>query len=211
MANADERHRLAQTRLSENVRARLAALILALPNPTEQAAMDAYVRAAVPIVGGGQRLAATLALSYMRDVTAARAGSVARATEGVLVTAESPVARSPILRVWGALADGVALAEALDMGGSYAGALASGDLQIAERSGLTEGARASGREITGWRKQLSFSACKWCRKVGAERVYNSAETVPFHDRDHCGVAPILAEETETIATGYRVLRRSAVR
>ena len=167
--------------------------------------MEIYVRAAVPIVGGGQQAAARLALAYMGQVAPGRGASLERATRGVLVTAESPVARSPILRVWGALAEGVELPDALAQGGSYAGALASGDLQVAERSGLTEGARATGREITGWRKQLSADPCPWCVKVGAERVYNSAESVPFHERDSCGVSPVLEEETIRIATGYRVL------
>lgn len=207
MSAVDIAHRAAQVGLRERVGSGLGALLANLPEPESQAAMEAYSRAALPLVAGGQRSAAMLALAYMERVAPGRGASLERALRGVQVDAEAPVVRSPVLRLWGLLADGADPSEATAASASYADALASGDLQVAERSGLMEGASASGREVIGWRKQLAGSACEWCRLVGFERVYNSAETVPFHDRDSCGVAPVLGAESERRAGVGTVLRR----
>lgn len=189
-------HRVAQQRLAHVVRDSLARLVYALPDVDEQAAMDAYTPAAVSIVTGGQRQSATFAFAYMRALIPPARGRAAptieRALIGRLVTVDSPVARSPVLRMWARIAEGEERAVARQAAASYANALASGDLQAAQRGGLEEAARATGKR-TRWRKHLNPASCEWCRKVGGERTYASPDKVPFHERDECSVAPVVEE------------------
>ena len=194
MAVRAETHRRVQRRLDEVTGAKLAAIIAALPDPTTQEGMNAYNVAAAKLVAGGQHRSARLALAYMASRRAfVEAPDVARALAPVLVTRESPVTRSPILRIMGLAAEGVAIALAVEQAGAYASSLVSNDLQVAERAGLDEGARASGEEIVGWRKSLAANACGWCRSA-SHRVYSDADRVPFHENDHCSVEPVFAGE-----------------
>lgn len=197
---ADRAHRLAQQRLSDAVERRLAALLLALPDPREQRAMDAYNAVAAPTVAGGQRQAAQLAIGYLAAVAPpTKAASLDRALDGVLVNAASAVARSPVLRLWSLLDDGLDEREAREAAGSYAGGLATNDLKVAQYGGLEEGARVSGGRVRGWRKEVHPGCCEWCRVVSGEsvgrvKVYKRADTVSFHDRDRCSAAPVLRGE-----------------
>jgi hypothetical protein len=195
VADLDRRHRLAQQALGERVGQTLAKVIVELPEPLEQEAMERYLARAVPVVAGGQRRAAALGIAYLRELSPPARGklppTVDRALSGQLVTADSPVATSPVLRLWGRVNEGDSLGVAQAAAASYAGALAIGDLQVAQRLGLEEGARAAEREVTGWAKELSGDACDWCQEI-AGQVYRSADAVPFHDRDRCAVAPAFA-------------------
>lgn len=194
MAARDRAHRDAQARLADLVETRLGAILDALEAPMEQSGFDAYSRAATLTVAGGQRQAAQLAIAYVaRGAPLVRPPSAVRAIEPVRVTAESPVTRSPMLRLWGQVAEGVAFADALASSRGFAAELASRDMLVAQRAGLDEGASASGRQIVGWRKELSGSACDWCQMV-AEGSYGSADAVPFHEHDLCSVSPIYEGE-----------------
>lgn len=201
MSRADHLHRTAQERLAAETSRRLAALIAAIPEPGEQAAMDAYAPAAARLVAGGQHKAATLGMAYVGRLAPRAPGkpppTVERALADVLVSQDSPVARSPVLRMWKRLGEGVAPEEAKREAASYAEELGSNDLQVAERGGLREAANASGRKVKGWRKVLSSNPCEWCRAIagtegssGQLGRYHQADSVPFHERDHCGVAPV---------------------
>jgi hypothetical protein len=195
----DRKHRRAQERLARETARRLSALIVALPDPEADDALELYGPQAARVVGGGQERSASFAIAYVsKNAPRARGkspASVQRALTDVLVTEESPVARSPVLRLKSSLADGTELSIAQQEAASYAEALSSGDLQAAERGGLSEAARASGRRIHGWRKVLSSSPCEWCSRVASTTGrYKSPETVPFHERDRCGVAPVFESE-----------------
>lgn len=156
--------------------------------------MDAYNRAAAPVVAGGQHRAAQLAVAYIATQAQPRSTpALGVALRDLIVTRASPVTRSPILRLWSLIDDGHAVAEAQGAAGSYAEALASNDLQVAERAGLNEGARVAGERVVGWRKALDPGCCAWCQRL-AVGTYRSAESVPFHERDRCSVAPILKGE-----------------
>lgn len=189
----DRRHRQAQHRLAQAVSSALGAVLVSLEEPESQEAMDRYSSEALLIVGGGQRKAAGFALAYVAGLSRPSGRglppSVERALEGKAVGSESPVVRSPVLHLWGRLAEGEELPLARQSAASYAGGLASGDLQTAERGGLEEGARAGERPLKGWSKELSAGACEWCREV-ARQVYRSSDSVPFHQRDRCAVAPV---------------------
>lgn len=191
---ADRAHRLAQQRLATTVGARLDAMIRALPDPMAQSSMDAYNRAAAKLVAGAQRRSAQLSIAYLGTIVPPRRPpSPDAAIEDVRVTQESPVTRSPILRVWGLVTAGTALVAALENAGAYASTLSSNDLAVAERGGLGEAADASGERIVGWRKELSDDACDWCQGI-ADQLFSGADLVPFHPNDACSVAPVLEGE-----------------
>jgi hypothetical protein len=194
---ADRAHRLAQKRLDELTGRTLAQLLASLRNPVEQVAMDTYNVAATRVVGGAQRRSAQLSFVYVGALMPQqRAPSMRRALAGVVVTRDSPVTRSPVLRLWREVGRGVELALAVQTASAYAATLASNDLQAAQQSGLAEAGSASGQKIVGWRKELADDACEWCQMVGAERIYSSADSVPFHANDECAVAPVFADEGE---------------
>jgi hypothetical protein len=176
-------------------------MLLGLQDPGTDEAATAYATAAARYVGGGQRRSAQLAIGYLNVLSPPPAGaqpaSVDRALHGTLVGLDSPVATSPLLRLLARLADGDEELVARQAAGSYAGALATGDMQAAQRGGLAEGARVGGRKVRGWRKELSADPCEWCINIasGGGR-YRHPDTVPFHQRDHCGVAPVFADQEE---------------
>lgn len=200
-ARADQQHRLAQRKLDEQVGAKLGAILRALDDPLTQAAFDAYSAAAATTVAGGQRRSAQLAFAYVGAIARVpkpkRPPSVAKALAGgVLVTRQSPVTRSPMLRVWGMVGAGSLVEDAIANAALYAATLASTELMVAERGGLDEAAAASGARIVGWRKELSDNACEWCQTVAGDTTYGSADSVPFHANDECSVAPVFADEGE---------------
>lgn len=202
-ARTDAQHRIAQNRLDAQVGRQLGAILQAIPDPLTQAAFDTYAVAAAKTVAGGQRRSAELSFAYVgqlakRPTAAAtkptRAPVVARALKGVLVTRDSPVARSPMLRIWGMAATGSPLESAIANAAAYAATLASNDLAVAERGGLDEAAAASGERIVGWRKDPDGDACDWCYAVAGDTLYGAAESVPFHANDRCGISPVFADE-----------------
>jgi hypothetical protein len=175
------------------------ALLIRLPDPSSEAAFTLYEREATRLVGGAQRRSATFAMAYLAGLSPLsprrEPPTLARALEGVAVNAASPVARSPVLRLLARLHEGDEELLARRVAGSYAGELGTGDLHAAQRGGLDEAARAGDRVIRGWRKELSPEPCAWCVTIasGGGR-YPRADTVPFHARDHCSVAPVFADE-----------------
>jgi hypothetical protein len=175
----------------------LMGVLAGLQDPDTELAQATYAAVAARLVGGMQRRSATFAITYLAQLSPPAPGTVAsldRALDGALVTAGSPVATSPVLRLLARLSEGDDEPVARQAAGSYAGALATGDLQAAQRGGLEEGARAGGRRVRGWRKELAPGACEWCVMIasGGGR-YRQPDTVPFHQRDHCGVAPVFAD------------------
>ena len=199
MAAQDRRHRFVQERLQDALQTALMGLLLRLPDPSTEQAFERYAREALRLVGGAQHRSAMFAMAYVAQMSPLRDTGTPptpeRALDGKLVTAVSPVTRSPVLRLLARLKDGEEELLARQSAGSYAGELGSGDLHAAERGGLDEAARAGARRITGWRKELSVDPCPWCVTIaqGGGR-YRRAETVPFHPRDRCGVAPVFADE-----------------
>lgn len=174
-------------------------LLVRLPDPSTDAAFELYAREAARLVGGAQRRSATFAMAYVAQLSPPSSvlepPSPERALAGVAVTTSSPVARSPVLRLLARLKEGDAEPLARQAAGSYAGELGTGDLHAATRGGLDEGARAGTRQIRGWRKELGPEPCPWCVTIasGGGR-YHRADTVPFHPRDHCSVAPVFADD-----------------
>ena len=174
-------------------------LLLRLPEPSSETAFAFYGQHAARLVGGAQRRSATFAMAYVAQLSPpsplVAPPNTARALAGVAVDADSPVTRSPVLRLLARLKDGDDELIARQAAGSYAGELGMGDLKSAEYGGLDEAARAGTRRIVGWRKELAPTACDWCRTIAAGGGrYRRADTVPRHGRDKCTAAPVFADE-----------------
>jgi len=193
----DERHRLAQRLLSAQVDRALAGLVDQLDTLSE-AELAAYHDAAYPIVAGGQRQAATYGAGYGLELTRQPgvqptalelAGALQRS--GVMVTPESRSLVAPVLRTRRLVNEGATLGEAKQQAATYAAELASGDLNAAQRVGIDEGAAAGGADVAGYRKETGGDACDWCRGVADDRLYSSADSVPFHAHDRCSVSVVL--------------------
>jgi hypothetical protein len=203
----DRRHLERQQVVQGGLDAALGRVLAVLPLGEEAPDPVSYYGAqALPLVQASQRQALTLAAGYA--ASAARLvrierGQAAAAIVGpldlgaalvpVLATPASATVRSPALRLLARIGEGVAEAEARSTAAGYASQLAGGDLQVAQRAGLSAGADASGARIVGWRKQPSGGACAWCQTVASSQ-YHDAEAVPFHAGDRCTVAPVYADE-----------------
>lgn len=190
MARADLDHHRAQQRLQQLTRAAVNALLLRITLDRSEQVRDAYALQNSRLIAGGQHQAVMFAFAYIAAYAAPQTPpEPARALDGRLVTPETPSALVGLLRLWALLDQDTPEFEARQAAGSYAGGLASGDVLSAQRGGLDEAARVSGRRVR-WRKQLSPDACEWCRTIAAGGArYHAADTVPFHLRDRCTVAP----------------------
>jgi hypothetical protein len=199
-----ERHLQRQQVIQRGLADALGLVLARLPLGAEAPdPVTSYGTAALPLVQGSQRQALALAAAYATSAARVRriergqaAGPVvtrsidlAAALAPVLATASSASVRSPALRLLGKLAEDVPEAEARATAAGYADQLALGDLQTAQRAGLTAGAEASGARVVGWRKQPSADACPWCRERAGQQ-YAKADSVPFHSGDRCSVAPV---------------------
>jgi hypothetical protein len=190
----DQRHRRRQAELAQRVAARLGLYVGNLET-LDETELAAYGAAAYPVVAGGQARAASLAAGYGVALARRRPEAIdvsgALEASGVLVAPDSRSLVAPVLRARLLVSEGQSKAAALAAAASYAHALSSNDLQAAQRVGLDEGVSAVGARVAGYQKELSPDACEWCQ-LTAERTYSSADSVPFHDRDACSVAPVLA-------------------
>jgi hypothetical protein len=202
----DRRYRERQNALAGGVARVLSSSLAAMPDLGEES-LGQYVSRAHPTVAGGQKAAADGAAGYVtalvRPTDRARRAELdtsdALRRSGVLVTPESRSLVAPVLRARRLVAEGEAVAVAIDAAQSYAGALASLDLQAAQRVGLDAGAAASDAEIEGWEKDVGGDACDWCQAI-AGNTYDDPEAVPFHENDRCSVVPIIAGESRSTYT-----------
>ena len=193
----DRSHRARQLVLRQQTGNQLGRLLASLPS-FDQAGVEAYHEPALVAVTAGQRAAATTAAGYAGlrvprprprrpvDVDAALARS------GLLVTPDSPSVVAPAVHGMALVSQGLTFAAALQAAQSMAYALSSMDMQSALGVGLEEGTSAAGGRITGYRKELSPDACAMCQESDGV-IYESADDVPFHERDTCSVAPVYGE------------------
>lgn len=167
------------------------ALVLGLEAVDDPAA-EVYAARHARLVAAGQLTAVRLAGAFLgrlwQAVPPRGYPDPARVLGGALVGADTPSATSPILRARRELAAGSAWESALATAATYAGTLALGDLQTASRLGLDAGAEAHGRRNVRWRKDPSGDACEWCQTVAGD-TYATADAVPFHTGDRCGIVP----------------------
>lgn len=158
----------------------VADLVLAAPIAPDPEVLAAYATAVVRTVAGGQRGAGQLAVSFIGAyVPPVVRVDLDRALLGLLVRPGDPVASAGLELLSSLIADGVREAEAREAAAAHASGLAQSQLNAANRAGLDEAVRASGREPRGWRLEASDGACEWCQFIaGTGERYLSAASVP---------------------------------
>jgi hypothetical protein len=195
---ADEIHRRAQHTLRATTGATVAGMLAQITLERSPQIRDWYAAGTARLVAGGQRAAGTLAVAYIRAILPLVAPvDLDAALALVLMTSESPGAFVGLLRLWRLLDEGLDELRAREQAGSYAATLAMGNMNAAQRAGLGEGARATGRAVK-WRKVAAPGACEWCQLIASGGArYSEPGRVPFHTfgRDRCGVAPEFAAAT----------------
>lgn len=141
--------------------------------------------------------------SIAPDIAAAKAASVRLANALYSLVLDVPPARLSAEKIattynadaafqsfWHALSEGRDFGSALDAGGSTAQAqVANFVTSTARQTGGTV-AKQSGRQLNGWARVPSATACEWCQLVSLQ-TYHSAESADFgHDRCDCTAVPI---------------------
>ena len=176
---ADTLHRQAQNHLQRVVGGTVAGMLGVVTLDRSQDVRSGYAAATPRVVSAGQWQAAQLAAAYVAAYAPpVREVDLAGAID--LATPDSPNSVVGLLRLWSLLDDGEEESAAREAAGSYAGGLASADLQGATRSGLDEAASAAEREPR-WRLEPNPGACEWCRfsaETGARYLDASSVPVP---------------------------------
>jgi hypothetical protein len=167
--------------------------------PVDDAALDRWLRAAVPIVDVAKTRAAGLTVAYVRgyvgqatgavptvDVSAA---AVAADVRGGVTTAE--VLTRPVVAVRTALSLGHSPLDALKIGRARAVQYADTDPQLAFREAFRRAAEQI-ETIVGYRRIPDAGACKFCLVASTQR-YHVRDLMPLHNACGCTSAPIIGD------------------
>lgn len=182
-------HVASQGRILEVVAARLAAQLAQLPDLSDESS-TLYVASAVPVIVAGQRRAAAVAAGFARAIAPKREdGRPLELAAVPVVTAETAWVASPIIVGRRELGAGASWGAAIALAASKAKGYTAGDLAVAQRYGIEQGAHSTGSTVHGFAKSPAGNACPWCVVV-SDTVYRDASSVPFHENDACSVEPV---------------------
>jgi hypothetical protein len=150
-------------------------------------ALALWLARSVPLVGSGQRTAASSAARGTWALLARSDGitGLMPAFTPELVTAETAWQSSPVLRLRALLAEGQPWPSAKADSGAYAQMLSSGDIGAASRQGADHAAEVAAEQIAGpvaWAKVPAADCCPWCSRVST-RLYH-------RDRAHALSGPL---------------------
>jgi hypothetical protein len=187
-------HLQAQARLREIVATAIASIWQGLGS-YDEADVDRFVEAAVPVVLAGQTHAVALTEAFViRRLGLDPIGLDPAELTGASVrngAVLEEVYRRPFVNVWTALGKDVPWDEAVDAGEARATASAEMDVQLSHRASYGALQRAEPR-IKGYRRRANTGACSFCRLVNGAFV-KRADAMPLHNRCGCGLDPILQE------------------
>jgi hypothetical protein len=191
MATLIEAHLQAQARLRQIVFTAIASIWQGLGTYNE-ADMDRFTEASVPIVLAGQTQAVALTEAFIiRRLGLAPIGLDPTELTGAAVrggvTLEE-VYRRPFVNVWSALGRDVPWEDAVNAGEARATASAEMDVQLSSRAAYGAAQRVEPR-IRGYRRRANGGACKFCLLVNGAFV-KSANAMPLHNRCGCGLDPV---------------------
>jgi hypothetical protein len=200
-----DRFALLRRLLSGRLVAALAALFRELGSWRDDDA-DRFVTQAVPAVQGTQRALAALTASFIAAQATEALGRVVgppgvpdAAVLGLRAgVTPADVYRRPFVTLRAALADGLALPEALERGVTRLGQVAEMDMQqtYAESSRAAMRALPAAARPTGWRRVLvGPESCALCVVASTQR-YTLADLNPIHPACDCTVAPLFAGEDD---------------
>jgi hypothetical protein len=198
MATLVSAHLHAQARLRQIVFTAIATIWQGLGTYNE-ADVERFVDAAVPIVLAGQTHAVALTEAFVvRRLGLATIGlDVAHLTGAAVRGGVSPEAvyRRPFVNVWTALSRDVPWEAAVHAGEARATASAEMDVQLSHRAAYGAVQQAEPR-IRGYRRRANGGACSFCLLVNGAFV-KSANAMPLHNRCGCGLDPVIHDATVT--------------
>ena len=197
----------------------------------DQADVDRFLAATLPVVDAGQRRTVSLTDAYLARATRTRAvGLPVDDLVGAAVRngAEPAVVYTrPFVQLWSALSDGAQFMDAMNAAGVRAAQSASTDISLTMRDAATEFEVATDTEteIIGWERVLDPEACAFCAAASTQRyTYPSPARVvelqekfktetggdgwPMHTNCHCSIAPIFAENDRAIRDFNRQVLRN---
>jgi hypothetical protein len=198
MATLLSTHLQAQARLRQIVYTAIAAIWQGLGTYNE-ADVDRFVAAAVPIVLAGQTQAVALTEAFiLRRLGLTPIGLDLADLTGAAVRNGTPpeeVYRRPFVNVWTALGKNVVWEEAVHAGEARATASAEMDVQLSHRASYGAIQQVESR-IKGYRRRANGGACSFCQLVNGAFV-KSADAMPLHNRCGCGLDPVMHDVVVT--------------
>jgi hypothetical protein len=189
-------------RLQDKVRALVAEIWVALTG-IDDAAMDQWLTAVLPVVAGAEQVASADMAAYLALMVAEMTGQppVYVGVPAELVTGAhlrrgtSPeeVYARPMVQARSLLAQGLPYAETMTGAGRRAELLATTDVQSA-RLYASQAIMVREPRIVGYRRKLSGShSCGLC-VVASTRRYHKADLMPRHPGCDCTPTPIIGTE-----------------
>ena len=184
----------------------------------DQADVDRFLAATLPVVDAGQRRTVSLTDAYLARATRTRAvGLPVDDLVGAAVRngAEPAVVYTrPFVQLWSALSDGAQFLDAMNAAGVRAAQSASTDISLTMRDAASEfqSATEADVEIIGWERVLDPDACAFCatastqrysypnptRLVGLQEKFGTDDGWPMHTNCQCSIAPVFAENDRAI-------------
>jgi len=207
---ASERLDANYVRMSHDIRAKVVALaerqFTSLPNYW-QANEDAFIRAVVPVIQGGQRATATLTGAWLKarlseqGITIPASVDLTPITDGLRGVAPTDLYRRPFEQVRYSWTQGEQITQAVRAGRNRLVTLASTDLQLAHTTtaaqvlGDADGVEGYNRVVAG------LHPCDFCRNAATWHYYR-ADLLPIHDGCSCIVVPttVPPRRGQTVAT-----------
>lgn len=194
MASLVSTHLQAQARLRQIVFTAIATIWQGL-GTYDEADVERFVDAAVPIVLAGQTQAVALTEAFiMRRLRLEPIGLPVDELTGAAVRGGTPpeeVYKRPFVNVWTALGKNVPWEQAVAAGEARATGSAEMDVQLSHRASYGAVQRLEPR-IKGYRRRANGGACKFCLLVNGAFV-KSADAMPLHNRCGCGLDPIMQD------------------
>lgn len=164
----------------------------------DQADVDRFLAATLPVVDAGQRRTVSLTDAYLARATRTRAvGLPVDDLVGAAVRngAEPAVVYTrPFVQLWSALSDGAQFMDAMNAAGVRAAQSASTDISLTMRASADafDAQAADEARIVGWERVLDPDACAYCATASTQR-YRSANLDPIHA--NCVVGSTVVESS----------------
>jgi hypothetical protein len=194
MATLVSAHLQAQARLRQIVFTAIATIWHGL-GTYDEADVERFVDAAVPIVLAGQTQAVALTEAFiLRRLGLEPIGLDVAELTGAAMRGGVPleeVYRRPFVNVWTALGKNVPWEAAVHAGEARATASAEMDVQLSHRAAYGAMQQAEPR-IKGYRRRANGGACTFCQLVNGAFV-KSANAMPLHNRCGCGLDPVMQD------------------
>lgn len=181
----------------------------------DQADVDRFLAATLPVVDAGQRRTVSLTDAYLARATRTRAvGLPVDDLVGAAVrngAEPATVYTRPFVQLWSALSNGAQFMDAMNAAGVRAAQSASSDVSLSMRASADAfQEQATGpveSDIIGWERVLDPDACAYCATASTQR-YRSANLAPIHANCQCGIAPVFAENDRAIKDFNRQVLRN---